>query len=96
VGFPCNASNAARLGYDPSTGKEKVCVNQALTPTMPPTWEWAEPPPMVTGVHATGTLCDVRMDNMSRSTDGYLVSCEPVHRGDPYAGYWQHYLGPIE
>ncbi|MGO8937239.1 MAG: serine/threonine-protein kinase [Mycobacterium sp.] len=95
-GFLCNASNAARLGYDPNTGKEKVCVNQALTPSMPPTWEWAEPPPMTTGVHATGTSCDMRLDSMSRSTDGYLISCQPIHRGDPYGGYWQHYMGPIE
>ncbi|TAM69145.1 hypothetical protein [Mycobacterium sp.] len=94
--FRCSARNAARISYDKNTGKEKVCVNQALTPSTPPTWEWAEPPPMTTGVHQTGTSCDVRVDNVSRSTDGYLISCEPIHRGDPYGGYWQHFLGPIE
>lgn len=98
AGFPCNASNAARIGYDPNTGEEVVCVNQGLIggPTNPPSWQWAAPPPMTAGAHETGTSCDVRVGNMSRSTDGYLISCKPIQRGDPYGGYWQHYLGPIE
>jgi pimeloyl-ACP methyl ester carboxylesterase len=33
---------------------------------------------------------------MPRSIDGYLISCQPVGRGDSYDGYWQHYVGPTE
>jgi hypothetical protein len=66
--------NAAKLGYDPKNGKEIVCVNQALTPNSPPTWEWAQPPPMTTGLNATGSLCDPQgAQIMSRSSDGYLI-----------------------
>ncbi|MGV0066278.1 protein kinase domain-containing protein [Mycobacterium colombiense] len=96
VGSPCSARDAAKLGYDPNTGKEIVCVNQQLASSGPAIWTWSEPPPMTTGVHATGASCDVRVDNVSRSADGYLIICEPIHRGDPYGGYWQHLLGPIE
>jgi hypothetical protein len=33
---------------------------------------------------------------MSRSSDGYLIVCQANDRGDANAGYWQHYLGPLE
>ncbi|RFZ63182.1 Serine/threonine-protein kinase PknF [Mycobacterium marinum] len=96
-GLPCNASNAARLGHDPNSGHEIVCVNQALTPSSPPSWQWAQPPPMTTGVHSTGTSCDPQSAQiMSRSPDGYLIVCSSDYRGGPSSGYWQHYLGPLE
>lgn len=96
-GFPCNAANAARLGYDPQTGKEIVCVNQALAPNSPPSWQWAQPPPMTTGLHATGAQCDSQATQiMSRSSDGYLIVCRADARTGPGVGYWEHYLGPIE
>lgn len=96
-GFPCNAGNAAKLGYDPQTGKEIVCVNQALTPNSPPSWQWAQPPPMTTGLNSTGALCDPQAAQiMSRSSDGYLIVCQAEARGGPGVGYWQHFLGPIE
>jgi hypothetical protein len=96
IGRPCSAHEAAKLTYDPNTGKEIVCVNQALTPTKPPTWEWSQPPPMTTGVNATGTSCNPQLVTMSRSTDGYLIVCAAYGRGDPNAGYWEHFLGPLE
>jgi PknH-like extracellular domain len=96
-GLPCNASNAAKLGYDPKSGKEIVCVNQALTPNSPPSWQWAQPPPMTSGLNATGSLCDPNgTPTISRSSDGYLISCQANDRGSHDVGYWQHYLGPIE
>jgi hypothetical protein len=74
-----------------------VCVNQALTPGSPPSWQWAQPPPMTNGVHAAGTSCDPQAAQiMSRSSDGYLIVCQRNDRGDLNTGYWQHYLGPLE
>jgi hypothetical protein len=96
-GVPCNASTAAKLAYDPTNGKEIVCVNQALTLNSPASWQWAQPPPMTTGEHATGTSCDPQApQTMSRSSDGYLIVCRADDRGDRTAGYWQHFLGPLE
>jgi hypothetical protein len=96
-GLPCNASNAAKLAYDSSNGAEIVCVNQALTANSASSWQWAQPPPMTTGVNATGTSCDPQAEQiMSRSPDGYLVVCHADDRGDHTVGYWQHFLGPLE
>jgi hypothetical protein len=96
-GLPCNASNAAKLGYDPSNGKEIVCVNQALTPNSLPSWQWAQPPPMTTGLNTTGVQCNTQAPQiMSRSSDGYLIVCHAEPRSGPGVGYWEHYLGPIE
>jgi serine/threonine protein kinase, bacterial len=94
VGSPCDASTAAKLAYDPNTGHEIVCVNQQLMSSGPAIWTWSEPPPGTTGVHDTGTPCNERLGTMSRSTDGYLISCQLI---DPRLGAsWEHYLGPIE
>lgn len=96
-GLACNAGNAAKLAYDPKNGKEIVCVNQALTPDSPPSWQWAEPPPMTTGLNATGAQCNTQAPQiMSRSSDGYLIVCQSESRSGRGVGYWQHYLGPIE
>jgi hypothetical protein len=96
-GLPCNAANAARLGYDPGSGREIVCVNQALTENSSPSWQWAQPPPMTTGVHATGGSCDPQASQiMARSFDGYLIVCRADDRGSGTTGYWQHFLGPLE
>lgn len=97
TGLPCNAGNAGKLGYDPTSGKEIACVNQALTDNSPPSWQWAQTPPMTTGLHDTGGSCDPHGSQiMSRSSDGYLIVCGADDRGDGTAGYWQHFLGPLE
>ncbi|WP_156749182.1 hypothetical protein [Mycobacterium sp. 1482292.6] len=93
----CNAGNAAKLAYDPNSGHEVVCVNQGLiVDNGPPSWQWAQPPPMTSGRNSTGTVCDPRGQNMSRSTDGYLIVCRSDGRSGPGVGYWEHFLGPIE
>ena len=94
VGSPCDASTAAKLAYDPNTGHEIVCLNQQLMSSGPAIWTWSEPPPGTTGVHDTGTPCNELLGTMSRSTDGYLISCQRI---DPrLRASWEHYLGPIE
>ncbi|PJE05539.1 hypothetical protein [Mycobacterium sp.] len=94
----CNAANAAKLAYDPLTGREVVCVNQGLVvDNGPPSWQWAQPPPMTTGRNTAGAQCDPQAAQiMSRSADGYLIVCRSEIRSGPGVGYWEHFLGPIE
>jgi hypothetical protein len=35
-------------------------------------------------------------DGARKSDDGFLVVCQADERGDRTAGYWQHFLGPLE
>ena len=89
-GLPCDPSDAAKLAYDVNTGKDIVCMNEGpLMHSGSPVWEWSETPLSMTGVHATGAPCDPQVDFWSRSTDGYLISCQLAQLG-PTPGYWQH------
>lgn len=95
---PCNAANAAKLAYDTMTGHEVACVNQGLiVDNGPPSWQWAQPPPMTAARNTVGAPCDPQAAQiMSRSSDGYLIVCRSEIRSGPGVGYWEHFLGPIE
>ena len=97
-GSACSAQDAAKLSSDSRNGKEIVCVNQGLmAPGLPASWEWAQTPPMTTGLHELGAPCDPQTTQaLARSTDKYLITCLTGGPNAPQAGYWQRYLGPLE
>jgi hypothetical protein len=73
-----------------------LCTFPPLTDNQLEGWRDAALPPMTTGIHDPGRACKPQAETMSRSSDGYLIVCTQESRSGPNAGYWQHFLGPIE
>lgn len=98
AGAACTPENAAKLSIDDRNGMEIACVNQGLiAPNSPASWQWAQTPPMTTGVHNLGAPCDPQTtQTLARSTDKYLITCLNGGPNAPKAGYWQRYIGPLE
>jgi hypothetical protein len=93
MGLPCNASEHGKLAHDPATGAEIFCHAEVTG-----SGQWEATPSAVTGVQIEGSSCAGQQlgDNLplSRSTDGYLVTCEPASYAGPLGGstmIWQRY-----
>jgi hypothetical protein len=86
-GSPCSASDHGKLAHDPNTGQEIFCHAEV---TGYGTWEAI--PSDVNGVYIMYTSCEGLQTGdrlpLARSTDGYLITCEPASYADPRGGSW--------
>ncbi len=77
MGLPCSASDHGKLAHDPNTGQEIFCHADI---TGYGTWEAT--PSDVKGVYIMDTSCAGLQTGdklpLARSTDGYLITCEPA------------------
>lgn len=74
------------------TGQELYCASFSLSQ-----WIWLQTPTNLSGVNTTGTSCDPRVQAMSRSPDGYLLTCQtPSGANSPYMARWQHFTSMLE
>src|SRR5271166_5401320 len=87
MGLPCSASDHGKLAHDPNTGQEIFCHADV---TGDGTWEAT--PSDVKGVYIMDTSCAGLQTGdklpLARSTDGYLITCEPASYAGPPGGSW--------
>ena len=93
MGLPCSASDHGQLARDPHTGLEIFCHADV---TGDGTWDAL--PSDVNGNYVMGTACaDLQIGDkrlFARSTNGYLIACEPASYAGPVGGaelIWQRY-----
>ena len=86
-------SDQGKLARDANTGGELYCATFSQDH-----WVWLQAPADVTGMHTTNTSCDPDVEVMSRSPDGYLITCRvPGGVNAPYGrATWQHFQGMFE
>jgi hypothetical protein len=94
LGLQCSGSEYGKLAHDPNTGQEIFCHSDPIS-----YGKWEATPSDVEGVYIMGTSCvgQLRAHNsapLARSTDGYLIKCEPASWAGPIGGsamIWQRY-----
>ena len=93
MGSPCNSGDHGKLAAAGGTGQEIFCnADQTGEGT------WQATPSDVTGVYIMYTACEGLQTGdklpLARSTDGYLIACEPASYAGPPGGsglVWQRY-----
>ncbi len=93
MGLPCSGSDYGKLAHDPNTGEEIFCHSDPIS-----YGKWEATPSDVKGVYILDTSCAGLQTGgrppLARSTDGYLITCEPASWAGPLGGsalIWQRY-----
>lgn len=87
IGSPCSSVEHGKLSAARGTGQEIFCYGDVNGEG-----QWQATPSDVVGVHIMYSSCDglppSHGPRLARSTDGYLITCEPASYADPRGGSW--------